>query len=160
MGKQINFYMDSEVQDRFIDHLLGCGFALLNDMAVAVDAKESNIYFAYLYKESYGNLIFRQNYRAQIDQIKSPVIEFSKTRINRAQRKILRGRIWLSTQFYTSDGTLVKREAELLMDYEKLVRWIKKNVPYQKIPKGNFEVMEYANDSLFELCKDGFIYTM
>ena len=103
MGKQINFYMDSEVQDRFIDHLLGCGFALLNDMAVAVDAKESNIYFAYLYKESYGNLIFRQNYRAQIDQIKSPVIEFSKTRINRAQRKILRGRIWLSTQFYTSE---------------------------------------------------------
>ena len=110
--------------------------------------------------ESYGNLIFRQNYRAQIDQIKTPVIEFSKTRINRAQRKILRGRIWLSTQFYTSDGTLVKREAELLRDYEKLVRWIKKNVPYQKIPKGNFEVMEYANDSLFELCKDGFIYTM
>ena len=47
-----------------------------------------------------------------------------------------------------------------MRDYEKLVRWIKKNVPYHKIPKGNFEVMEYANDSLFELCKDGFIYTM
>lgn len=158
MGRQINFYMDSETQDRFIDYIIESEFVLLNPWASVIDVRESNVYNIMLYKESYGDLVRCQYGRKQIDQLTSPVIEFSKATINRERKVMHRGRIWIATQYFADDGTIIRKDAGLIKDYERLVRWIKKNVPYQLIPKGGYELKEYANDSLFELYKSGFIY--
>ena len=45
------------------------------------------------------------------------------------------------------------------MEYNNLTKWIKKNVPYQNIKKGEFFVKEYTNDELIEMEKMGYIFT-
>lgn len=160
MGKQINFYMDEEVQNRFIEYLSECGFLTIGVDTMAVSVTSSSVFSVYLYKENYGALVYSKNLENQVDSIRSPVIQFRKTIIKKEQQRILRGRLWLEDKYYAEDGSIVQKDKELEKDYRKLVRWIKKNVPYRKITKGNLEVSEYASQSYDELLKDGFIFTL
>lgn len=101
-----------------------------------------------------------QDNKARIDILKSPVIEFSKTIIKAEQKKILRGRLWISDQYYGEEGNLIKKEKVFVKDYQMLRRWIKKYIPYQEIKKGEYLVKEYINDELKELQDGGFALTI
>lgn len=160
MGKQINFYLDEQIQSQFVDYLTQCGFVLLNIDADEVEADSNSIFSVYLYKNNYGALICTQNAMKQINSIRSPVIQFKKIIIKMDQQTILRGRLWMEDKYYADNGTIIQKDIALVKDYQKLVRWIRKNVPYRKIPKGNSEVMEYASESLDELYNNVFSFTL
>lgn len=161
MGRQINFYMSKSVQEAFIDYLCQNNFLFLNYQAEYIDKITSdNIFDLYLYKHNYGDIIICQDYVKRIDSLKSPVIEFQKTTIKENEKKVLRGRLWLLPQYYNDEGIKVKKEEALLKDYQLLVRWVKKNVPYQKIRKGDYYVNGYANDEVVDLQNEGFALTM
>ena len=66
----------------------------------------------------------------------------------------------MEDKYYADNGTIIQKDIALVKDYQKLVRWIRKNVPYRKIPKGNSEVMEYASESLDELYNNVFSFTL
>lgn len=72
----------------------------------------------------------------------------------------MRGRLWLSHQYYDDVGKKIEKGELLLKDYQLLVRWVKKNVPYQKIRKGNYYVNEYANNEMIDLQNEGFVLTL
>lgn len=161
MGKQINFYMSKTTQRDFVEFLKQNNFLFLNrDSAVIDDISFDNISTVYLYKRDYGNIIRHQSDIKDLDIIKSSIIEFSKTRILKEKKKILRGRLWISTQYYDENNMIIKKEGVIIKDYQRLVRWIKKNVPYQNIQKGEYYVKEYASDELVALQDEGFALTL
>ncbi len=161
MGKQINFYMSKSIQESFIEFLLKNRFAFLDkDASLVKQANSDNITSVYLYKENYGNIIMHGEGAAGIDVIKSPVIQFRKTIIKEERKAILRGRLWIASQYYAEDGTVIKKNDLFLKDYQLLARWIKKNIPLQKIEKGKHNVNEYASDELKDLQDKGFILTL
>lgn len=161
MGKQINFYMSKSVQESFIEFLLKNQFAFLDKSASLVKQDNSdNIESVYLYKANYGNIIMREEGAVGIDVIKSPVIQFRKTIIKEEKKAILRGRLWMASQYYAEDGIVIKKNDLLLKDYQLLVRWIKKNIPFQKIEKGKHSVNEYISNELKNLQDEGFILTL
>lgn len=161
MGRQINFYMNKSIQKAFIDYLFQNNFLLFDKKATYIGKVISdNISSLYLYKYNYGNIIMRQDNTKSIDSLKSPVIQLNKTIIKENEKKILRGRLWLSHQYYDDEGMMIKKEESLLKDYQLLVRWVKKNVPYQKIRKGNCYVNEYVNDEIIDLQNEGFVLTL
>ena len=161
MGKQINFYMSKQVQTSFVEYLEQNQFVFLDYNAQRVEQPLStNVYGLYLYKQTYGDVIMRQDLKQIIDIIKSPIIEFSKTTIKLEEKKVLQGRIWISDQYYDENGALIKKNEEFVKDYKILNRWIRKNVPYQEVRKGEFIVKEYVNDDLKELQEKGFVLTL
>lgn len=161
MGNQINFYMSKHVQDSFIEYLEQNQFVFLDDDSKILFRSNSKIIFdLYLYKKDYGNIIMRQDNKEIMDSIKSPVIQYNKSVIDERQKKILRGRLWISNKYYNDDGKLIKKNEMFLKDYQMLTRWIKKHVPYQKIKKNEFFFNEYVNDELIELQEKGFVFTM
>lgn len=161
MGRQINFYMSNDVQERFIDFLnknefvfVDCNASMINDI---LDDSKRDIY---LYKQDYGNIIMSQNNKSNIDSLKSPIIEYIKTIIKEEQQTVLRGRLWIETKFYNEKGEVINKEESVLKDYQMLVRWIKKNVPYQQIKKKDHYIKGYINDELKELQERGFRFTL
>lgn len=161
MGKQINFYMSEKVQASFIEHLEQNHFLFLDvNSQILKEPLSSNVFGLYLYKQNYGNVVMRQDMNDIIDSIKSPVIQFSKTNIKNEKKKVLRGRLWISDQYYDEKGILVKKDEAFVKDYKMLTRWIKKNVPYQEIRKEDFFVKEYISDEIKELQNNGFILSI
>lgn len=157
MGRQINFYMSENTQAMFINYLEQNQFKLLDNNAKIIKcATSNNVFGMYLYKQSYGGIIMRQDNRGIIDSIKSPVIQFVKTIIKEEYKKVLRGRMWITDKYNDNNGILIEKDVNLIREYNKLNHWIKRNVPYQEIKKGNFIVKEYVNDDVKELQKKGF----
>lgn len=161
MGKQINFYMSEKVQTSFIEYLEQNQFVFLDYNAQAVAQPFlTNVYSLYLYKQNYGELFMRQDLEHITDIIKSPIIEFRKTTIKLEEKKVLRGRIWISDRYFDEKGALIKKDMSFVKDYQMLMRWVKKHVPYQEIKKGEYLIKEYVNDELKDLQEDGFKLTM
>lgn len=157
MGRQIIFYMSENVQIGFIEYLKQNEFIFLDDNAQIVEQPFStNIYGLYLYKQNYGDVIMHQDLNQNMDIIKSPVIEFYKTKIKLEEKRVLQGRIWMSDRYFDEKGDIIKKDITLIKDYQMLMRWIKKHVPYQEIKKGEYLIKEYVNDELKELQEDGF----
>lgn len=158
MGRQINFYMSENVQNQFIQYLINNDFLFLDGGGKKIEFSDlcsDNIYSYYLYKIEFGCLLTKGNGNL-IDVLDSPIIEFLKTRIK--GNKMLRGRLWVSTYYYKDNGQ-TEESKKYIVEYQKLVRWIKKNVPYQDIKKGEYLIKEYANDELIQMEKDGYIFT-
>ena len=157
MGRQINFYMSKTVQQQFITYLEDNGFVFLDHYSriMSISVLE-NMYNMFLYKCDYGDIVMKCDVSGIMDIIKAPVIEFNRTIVKEEQKKIIRGRIWLSHQYYDDDGNIVKKSHEIVKDYEKMTRWIKKNVPYQEIKKGKYLIKEYANDEIIDLQNQGY----
>lgn len=156
MGRQINFYMSNDVQERFIVYLKESEFTFFNSKAQIIgDLFSDDIGKIYLYKQVYGDIIMNHHSIKNIDVIKSPIIEFKKTVLKKDQNKVLRGRLWINIQYYDERGATINKGEQILKDYQRLVRWIKKNVPYQQIKKGEHDIKEYMNDELKELYDKG-----
>mgnify|MGYP002875499010 FL=1 len=155
MGKQINFYMSENVQNQFIDFLISNNFLFLDNEGNKIDFQNLCSYNDYyLYKNEFGYLLTKNN---SIDVLNSPIIEFCKTRVK--ENRILRGRLWISDQYYKSNNAQTQQSKNYIMEYNMLAKWIKKNVPYQNIKKGEFFVKEYTNDELIQMEKTGYIFT-
>ena len=155
MGKQINFYMSENVQNQFIDFLISNNFLFLDNEGNKIDFQNLCSYNDYyLYKNEFGCLLIRNN---SIDVLNSPIIEFCKTRVK--ENRILRGRLWISDQYYKYNNGQTQQSKNYIMEYNMLAKWIKKNVPYQNIKKGEFFVKEYTNDELIQMEKTGYIFT-
>jgi len=165
MGKQINFYMSKDVEDEFIEYLKQNNFMFLitdfeSNKIINTYGKTDNSSKLYLFKEVYGDITMQEGVLSRLNTIKSPVIEFRRTIIKEDKKKILRGRIWVSNQYYDDYGTIIKKNPQLIQDYNSLVRWIKKHVPYQEIKKDEYSVKEYVNDEMKQLGEEGFTLTI
>jgi len=165
MGKQINFYMSKDVEDEFIEYLKQNNFIFLitdfeSNKIINTYGKTDNSSKLYLFKEVYGDITMQEGVLSRLNTIKSPVIEFRRTIIKEDKKKILRGRIWVSNQYYDDYGTIIKKNPQLIQDYNSLVRWIKKHVPYQEIKKDEYSVKEYVNDEMKQLGEEGFTLTI
>lgn len=160
MSKQINFYMSKKKQEEFIDFLRMNSFLFLDASAKVINESNlENISSLYLYKQKYGNIIINSTNQRTIDSIKSPIIQYKKTIIKENQKKVLRGRLWMANQYYDDEGYVISKGEILLRDYKMLLCWIKKNVPYQKIKKGEHYIKEYVSDELKEL-QEEFIFSI
>jgi hypothetical protein len=83
-----------------------------------------------LYTEQFGDLFLKTyNNNERIDTIKSSVIEFSCTRVDHGKKSITDGRIWIESGYYNECGEYINKSKEFINLYNKLARWIKKNIP-------------------------------
>lgn len=155
MGKQINFYMNESVQNQFMEWLKKNEFQFVDYYSKPISQPENKeVLGAYLYKPEHGEILLHSDGR--MDSIKSSVIEYSKTVVKEAEKKVLRGRLWIETQYYEQSGNIIKKPEQFLKEYQRLVRWIKKYVPYQEIAVGNSFIKEYINDEMKQLKESGF----
>lgn len=163
MGRQINFYMNKEVEQKFMEYVLKLNFCIIEldrinkklNYITKVDELNLIKYInIYIYNKEYGEISFWDDkLKYTFDHIINPVIQFSRTTFNEKEKTIGIGRIWYEHKYYADDGLIVEKDIRLLKDYEKLVRWIKKNVPYQIIDRGTidsgpFITKDYVNDDL------------
>ena len=164
MGRQINYYMSEEVDNKFIEFIKEQNYEFLfydfkNNALIRLNKEKYNEFnekYAYLYKPEYEELFMKDEPLVRIDQIASPVIDFTRTNIDHDEKIVIRGRIWIETKYYNSSGELVEKNAELVKDYNRLVRWIKKNVPFREIIQEDYVEKEYANDEIVELVNQGY----
>ena len=161
MGRQINFYMDNKIKRNFIDFLDAEGCIFLPDCTFSslYKLEKENIdneYSVCLYMNFFGKIKLKhiQNInKFRIDKSYNPVIEYWISHINSSDKFISSGRLWLTSyDFYdaNTDRTFINNE------YNKLVRWIKKNVPYQKV-NGYSQKMYISNDLVDLVYNDGYI---
>lgn len=165
MGRQINFYMNKTIETDFIEFVMHSGFIMLWEDVInkqckkIVDISNDNerSWLLILYKEEYGELIHENQYWDRINRIKSPIIEFTKTGIDKNKNSIRQGRIWIG-----SDCVFNSEESKTMFikDYNKLVRWIKKNVPYQEYYHNNHTAKGYINDDIKLLVEKGYRFSL
>lgn len=154
MGKQINFYMDDKIKQDFINFLDAEGYVFLPDSSfdILYKLEKENInneYSVCLYTSLFGKIKMKQIKdinKFRIDKSYNPVIEYWIPHIKHSDKSIRCGRLWLTSyDFYdkNADRTFINKE------YNKLVRWIKENVPYQKV--SGYSQKMYISDELVDL---------
>jgi hypothetical protein len=133
--------MDIETEQRFFEYLLTvCKvYGSINYKFQIID-KLPEMYTPfwfglYLYKEEFGDIIIEDNGNGieYVDELKSCAIEYRRSMVDYEKRIVGDGRIYLIKEYYDEDGELIKKPPELEKWYNSLVKWIKKNVPYQEI---------------------------
>ena len=158
MGRQINFYMSESVQAEFMEFLKQNQFIYYDYYTNKVEnPADKKLYAVYLYRENYGVFLRKKNDNRYIDDMDGPVIEFSRSIINAETKKITRGRLWMMDWYFDEAGNKVKKNELLTKDYEKLVRGVKKYVPYQEYIQKGYILKGYINDEVIELQKQGYI---
>lgn len=161
MGKQIEFYMSEKKQMEFVKYLFEDDFIFLDYYSEILNREViSDFVTVYLYKRNYGEIVMNHHAVKALELNVCPIIEFSKTSITEQKKIVHRGRLWMEDRYYASDKKLVKKDEQFIKDYQKLVRWIKKNVPYQQIKMGDYIVKEYINDEIIKLKEKGYILSI
>lgn len=109
-----------------------------------------------LYKDSFGEIKLKRiknMNKFRIDKSYNPVIEYWFSRIKHSDKSIRSGRLWFTSyDFYdvNADRTVINS------DYNRLVRWIKKNVPYQKV-SGYSQKIYISNDLVDLIYNDAYV---
>ncbi|WP_042462543.1 hypothetical protein [Neobacillus dielmonensis] len=165
MGKQINFYIETELQEKFLQHCFCMGFIIL-----AEDLKEKklvkfnelkdinpDIYILYLYKNIFGDIIVDENFTYRLNYLQSPVIEFTRNLIKPQEKKITRGRLWMESKYYDQYSEVVYKDQKLIKEYNALVKWLKKHVKLLEVRNGDYIVKEYVTGTIKDMTNDGFI---
>lgn len=160
MGKQIIFYMDEKVESEFLLFLQACKYSFVvrdskHDSINIYDSYEDIIegaYIIYLYQKMYGEVHIKN--KKYVDTFQSPIIEYSRCVINDSEKSVSSGRLWISTD--TQCFTDPSYKEMFLKDYSKLVRWIKKHVPYQTMLYSGKPYKEYINQTIRELYDAGY----
>lgn len=156
MGRQINFYMDRETEQNFLQYLGEEGYTvLLEDLQeLSVEEPAKRPWWVMIYKEAYGKPICNgETDTADVDR--SPVIEFIRTRVNEEKKCIQRGRLWISMENEFADE---KARDLFLKDYNRLVRWLKKNIPNQEYQNNGCVQKGLISDSLRDYGEKGYRY--
>ena len=159
MGKQINFYMSEKVQAEFIVFLKENQFEYYDYYANKVEEPtDKKLFEVYIYKMAYGEIVKKEEGRV-LDSYYSPVIEFSKTIVREDVKEIIGGRLWMTDLYFDEKGNKAKKEEVFTKDYQKLVRWIKKHVPYQEYDHNGYLYKDYINDEIIQLYQEGYVFT-
>ncbi len=151
MGRQINFYMDEETQNQFLDFIKESQFEVFSYSGEKIDDM-NDVHSFYLHKKEFGELLFR-DYDKSVN-VDGPVIEVDKTIIR--DKKIYRGRVYISTTFYNDNVGTLDYCKKYIDEYQKLYRWIKKHVSYQELMIRGVVIKEYANDMFVNIEQQGF----
>jgi hypothetical protein len=166
MGKQINFFMGLELERLFTEFILLEGEILfkgdhpkpfpINYLPAPFSINGWSQLF--LYKSEFGELSFLQldNGEFSIDRISSPVIEFSRTVINKEEKEIYRGRLWLEMKFWNEKGEFLEKCSTLNTWYMSLNKWIKKHLPKTEFTVGGSVLREYVDPAIKELAEIGY----
>lgn len=166
MGKQFNFFMDEKDEERLRKYLLESHVKLIfegrNLMPVEITVfpppfSGKGWFIIYLYKEEWGELVARDvsTTMKRIDQLSSPVIEFSRTVIRSDARGITPGRIWFQSNHFKED-ILLNKCSEINAFYLELMRQIKMILPKQKKPFTERNTTIYCSDSIKIMLDDGY----
>jgi hypothetical protein len=167
MGKQINFYFDQDTELKLAEFMLSYGYVFLYGdvykkkltIIQTIDELNKDANIIHLYRSDLGQVYIDKLYDYEIDYIKSPVIEFTRTTVKYDKKIITRGRLWVETRYFDKDNIQVNKNPELAKDFNKFIRWIKKNIPQQCIMVGDnneYIVKEYLTDKIKELLQAGF----
>lgn len=164
MGKQITFYVEKELEEKLIQQLFNEGFVIVaedleNKELVTYDELQKvnpKAYIMYLYKNNFGKLIIDKECEFRLDSLRSPVIELTRTLIKNDKKIIIRGRVWVETKYYDENGEVIIKDSILTKEYNSLVKWIKKNVPFQEVIKGEYVIKEYVTDHIKSLAESDF----
>ena len=158
MGRQVNFYMGTTIETDFINYLAANHFSVLkrdlNGVKAVEEIREGNGQLlekmTLLYKGDYGKIVL--NGENQIDFFLSPIIHFSRTIVKYEQKKIIRGRLWISGK-----SMLDKESGKLVLkDFVLLSKWIKKHIPYQELEYEDSTYKEYIDEEIYSLYKQQF----
>lgn len=158
MGRQINFYMGSEIETYFINYLVTNHFSILKKDSteaiiieeIAGKSEQSLEKMILLYKSNYGKVIL--NRENQVDFFLSPIIQFSRTIVKFEQKRIIRGRLW------TGGNTISDKDSrnQVIKDFVLLSKWIKKHIPYQELEYEGATYKEYIDEEIYSLYKHQF----
>lgn len=169
MGKQTRFYMNETKTKDFVDYILSLGgnfvtkknFQIFYDNDYEGIKNEYGNIFTDIHSESFGDIVYEysKNYKGEIFQtfndIFSETIGFYGSRIFLDEKRVSRGIICVEMFYYDENGEKVKKSQELDDFYKKLVKWIKKNIPYQEVTVNGYTSKEYITDDIVELIKAG-----
>lgn len=166
MGKQINFYMDKESEDKFLMYIKENGVLIFegnNDRPLIIDKlpapfSEKGWFKVYLYNNA-GDIKYQKlsNGRVIIDCMESPVIEFSRTVVREDSKEISKGRLWVETKYYNNDGDLIIKDNMIDECYKSLSKWIKKNVPRTEFVIKEKVYKEYISESFLSYINWGYV---
>nr|WP_314458959.1 hypothetical protein [uncultured Clostridium sp.] len=164
MGKQINFYIEKEFEEKLIQQIFNEGFVIVAEdldekMLVTYDEFQKvnpKVYIMYLYKKNFGKLVIDKDCEFRLDSLRSPIIELTRTLIKNDKKIVTRGRLWVETKYYDENGEIILKDSILTKEYNSLVKWIKKNVPNQEVMKGEYIIKEYVTDYIRNLTDNGF----
>ena len=165
MGRQINFYMSEAVEKEFFE-LLSCkGYKILYEDYLQDEIQELTTYnelntkkwLIIIYKNSYGTLVYTHPNKSEIDRMYSPVIEWIRTRLDKDDKVVREGRIWISSWIEFEDSVI---EEQFKKDYNFLMRWIKKKVPKQEYMKKGHTLTRYMNEELKIYEDQGYKFTI
>lgn len=142
MGKQINFYISNQTQQKFISFLNEQGYVFLKSGLLNSEyfIQPENVIMesqVYLYKENFGPYTVTNLKNTDMQSILSshnPVIEYSLSKTNSMEKKVYSGRLWVTSDEFFNTG--IDRNI-IYGDYSGLIRWIKKNVLYQPVKTSN-----------------------
>ncbi|MDO5151300.1 MAG: hypothetical protein Q4D76_18215 [Oscillospiraceae bacterium] len=166
MGKQINFFIDRETEERFLIYIRKNGVAIFegnNNNPQVVDElpvpfSGKGCFKIYLYKTNNGDLKLKKlsTGRECIDSIESPVIEFSRTIIREDTKEVTKGRLWVETKYYNDNGELVIKNGMLEEWYKDLCKWIKKNAPRIEVSNNGKNHNVYITKQVLQLLEQGY----
>ena len=165
MGKQVNFYMDKETEDKFISMVLSDGVQIYfrkvdsNPYVIrSLSEMESDKTQVYFFKLGIGDikLCEEKNGNKYIDSAKSSVIEFLRTSILEEDKAVSRGRLWVDLKYYNEKDELKEKPKELNAWFIKLSNWIRKNVPKVGIDSCGKTYYEHISSSMIELINNGY----
>jgi hypothetical protein len=138
MSKQINFYLDEQLEQRFLYFILDDGGEIFFEQGSNIEpvnvkefpSSDEKYWFSlFLYKKEFGDITYKEiKNRRYIDIVRSPVIEFSRTVVRDIGRnkEIGTGRLYFQTKFWNSKDELVQKPSELDDWFKLLSNWIKK----------------------------------
>lgn len=159
--------MSSDVANEFANMVIENRYILLKInketqcISVIPDNALNDEWRCFLYKKDYGAFLTindQEGNICDIDYVNSPVIQYIRTQIKYEKKIITRGRLWVTGESL-KDGFANKQM--LIKDYNTLVNWIKKRVPYQNVSLTNFfgnecVAKKYINDEIVRLVYQGF----
>ena len=167
MGRQINFYFDSNDEKDFLKLIYDNDIVFLrrrykrekvetyNEFHInpAEDLTISQTYICY--QTNINDVSFlsdKENSIVIIDSLYSPVIEFDRSRFDSKSNLLVSGRLWYEHKYWTKDeqgnSILKEKSKELERLYNSLARWIRKHCT--RLDNGN-----YIAPHAMELYKNG-----
>lgn len=173
MGKQINFYIHKELGLEFFNYLKKNNYILF----IKKNIRPTNLEFNFIEINNLVELNFENikvygdiyicTKESWTDIVKTcinnpdkyiydilyefDVIEFSRSFIRKENKEIDQGRLYYITYYYDKNGELIHKNKNLDKLYNKLCRWIRKNVPRTEIQINNIGQKHYISQPLIEL---------
>lgn len=156
MGRQTGFYLSKQTKERFLGFVLSKGYMIISEKYNKDNGWHSFTYrdnnckydsnwMLIFYKDSHGSLFESTIQKGRVDRLISPIVEFTDTTIFEDDHTIKKGRIWAGSNINFPDE---RAHMEFISDYNKLLRWIRKNIPRQEYFDGFRTSVDYIDNEI------------